>query len=440
MKAMTDRRATSARVRHGGGNAAMSLHLGRRVALLSGLALAGSLVTSGCGGAAASPTGTAGSPSGAALPTSAAPPTAVPSAVASPAQAPSTSASASFGAMPTGTFDTTTLAALQAILDAAVERGAPDIMAAVITPGGTWSGAAGVGGPDARPVAAGDSYYVGAISQIFTAATTLRLAEQERIDLDAPIGSYLGNLTVDTNGATVRQVLAHRSGLPDFPGDTATSIQADSGRRWTVEEVIGHFAPATEPPGDGYVLAGPNYSLLAAAVAEVTGTSFAKAMRTTILDPVGSTRIVQQGEDEATPKPWALPIAAQAGAWKLEDYGAGDVISCISSVSFSRGYGAVASDAPSLAAWMWHLFAGDVVDAPSLRLMLPGPDGHGFGLDRLEGMGEGVAIGQIGSKPEYSAILAIWPAERTVAVVFVNDLEFIIDPVAVELRDVATGG
>jgi D-alanyl-D-alanine carboxypeptidase len=345
-----------------------------------------------------------------------------------------------FGPLPGALDDAAVAERLQAAIDAAVEGGAPDIMAAVITPGGAWAGAAGVGGPDVRPAAAGDTYYVGAISQIFTAATILRLAEQGRIDLDAPLASYLGKLTVDTNGATVRQALAHRSGLPDFPPETVASIQADAGRRWTVEEVIGHFVPPTSPPGDEYALAGPNYSLLAAAAAEVTGTSFAKAMRTSILDPVGSLRIVQQGEDEATPKPWALPIAAQASTWKLEDYGVGDVISCISSVSFSRGYGAAASDAPSLAAWMWHLFAGDVIGDASLRLILPGSDGHGFGLDRLEGMGDGVVIGQIGSKPEYSAILAIWPAEQTVAVVFVNDLEFIIDPVAVELRDIATGG
>jgi len=83
--------------------------------------------------------------------------------------------------------------------------------------------------------------------------------------------------------------------------------------------------------------------------------------------------------------------------------------------------------------------AGDVVDEASLNLMIPGPEGHGFGLDRLAGMGSNEVIGQIGSKPEYSAILAIWPAEQTVAVVFVNDLEFIIDPVAVQLRDIATG-
>jgi hypothetical protein len=54
-------------------------------------------------------------------------------------------------------------------------------------------------------------------------------------------------------------------------------------------------------------------------------------------------------------------------------------------------------------------------------------------------MGSDAVINQIGSKPEYSAILAIWPDEQTVAVVFVNDLEFIIDPVAVQLRDIATG-
>lgn len=366
-------------------------------------------------------------------------PTAPLATTATPTASPASAAVAPFGRLPGALEDGAIGARLQAVLEAAIERGAPDIMAAVITPQGMWSGAAGVGGADRRPAAAGDSYYVGAISQIFTAATVLRLAEQGSVDLDDPLATYLGELSVDSNGATVRQALAHRSGLSDFPPDTAQQIRVDPSRHWTVEEVIGHFAAPAGSPGDAYLLAGPNYSLLASAAQNASGTSFAKAMRTTVLDPVGATRIVQQGEDEATPKPWALPVAAQAGPFALEDYGSGGVISCMSSVSFSRGYGAVASDAPSLATWIWHLFAGDVVDEASLRLMVPGKDGHGFGLDVLEGMGPDPVIGQIGSKPEYSAILAIWPAEQTVAVVFVNDLEFIIDPVAVELRDVATG-
>ena len=343
-----------------------------------------------------------------------------------------------FGPLPGALEDAAVTARLEAVLDAVLGRGAPDIMAAVITPLGAWSGAAGVGGADRRPATVEDAYYIGAISQIFTAATIVRLAEEGSVDLDAPLADYLGDLAVDTNGATVEEALAHRSGLSDFPPETADAIRADPARRWTPEEVVGHFVAPTSSPGDRYLLAGPNYSLLAAAAQGAAGTSFAKAMRTTILDPVGATRIVTQGEDEVTPKPWALPIAAQAGAFELEDYGAGGVISCMSSVSFSRGYGAVAADAPSLASWIWHFFAGDLVDAESLRLMLPGSDGHGFGFDVLTDMGSDTVIGQIGSKPEYSAILAIWPIEQTVAVVFVNDLEFIIDPVAVELRDVAT--
>ena len=371
------------------------------------------------------------SPTASLLPATAGSPT------ASPAIAPE---AAVFGPLPGVLDDAAVGASMQAALDAAITRGAPDIMAAVVTPRGAWSGAAGVGGADARPATAEDAYYVGSISQIFTAATMLGLAEGGRVDLDAPLADYLGDLAVDSNEATVRQALAHRTGLGDFPPETAETIRADPGRHWTPEEVVGHFVAPTGSPGDAYRLAGPNYTLLAAAAQGATGNTFAKVMRTSILDPVGATRIVQQGEDEATPTPWALPIAAHAGPFALEDYGTGGVISCMSSVSFSRGYGAVAADAPSLAAWTWHLFAGDVVDEASLGLMLPGSDGHGFGLDVLAGMGGDGVIGQIGSKTGYSAILAIWPGEQTVSVVFVNDLEFIIDPVAVELRDIAIGG
>ncbi|MEP6640154.1 MAG: hypothetical protein ABJC39_12465 [Chloroflexota bacterium] len=40
----------------------------------------------------------------------------------------------------------------------------------------------------------------------------------------------------------------------------------------------------------------------------------------------------------------------------------------------------MASDAPSLAVWVWHLFAGDIVDPATLELMRP-DDVIGFGRE-----------------------------------------------------------
>ena len=54
------------------------------------------------------------------------------------------------GAAPTSPLDAGTAARLQAVVDGAVEHGAPDMIAAVITADGTWAGAAGIDGPKGR--------------------------------------------------------------------------------------------------------------------------------------------------------------------------------------------------------------------------------------------------------------------------------------------------
>ena len=144
-----------------------------------GLAIAAVFAVIGCN-ASASPS--VPGPAETAQPASAPAPSAasLPSLGSSPSVNPTPAPAALFGQLPGVIEDAAVAARLQAVVDAAVGRGAPDIMAAVITPRGTWSGAAGVGGADLRPASAEDAYYVGAISQIFTAATTLRLAEWAR--------------------------------------------------------------------------------------------------------------------------------------------------------------------------------------------------------------------------------------------------------------------
>ena len=88
--------------------------------------------------------------------------------------------------LPPTELDAARSAALQRVLDATVKAGAPDAIAAVITPGGTWAGAAGIGGPDGRKATASDEFAIASVTKMFTAALILRLAEQGRIDLDAP--------------------------------------------------------------------------------------------------------------------------------------------------------------------------------------------------------------------------------------------------------------
>jgi D-alanyl-D-alanine carboxypeptidase len=345
------------------------------------------------------------------------------------------------GRLPDEKLSANTAKALQAVLDSAVTQGAPDAIAAVITLKGTWTGAAGIGGPDGRMATANDEFAIASITKLFTATLVLRLAEQGKIDLDAPLGPYLGDLKVDANGATVRQALGMMAGLADDEQPAASdAIHVDASHVWTPEELVARYLPPEAAPGTRFIYSSPGYSLLGFAAENATGMAFAAAMRAEVLDPVGATRILAQGPDAATPRPWALPIDSNLGTWRPEDMGVGGAISCISSATYGPGAGSMASDAPSLAAWGWHLFAGDVINMESLAAMVPTGGSHGFALDRLTDVGDVLAYGIHGSKTGYGSSLVVFPIERVIVAVFVNDPAFIVEHTIVQLIEASREG
>ena len=371
--------------------------------------------------------------------------TAAPTVAASPTEPGASPTSALeaplLGDLPADPFDSTTSSALQAVVDGAVADGAPDMIAAVLTAQGTWAGASGIDGPNGQKATAKDQFAVASVTKIFTAALIMRLVEQGKMDLDTPLQSYLGDLGADANGATVRQTLAMRSGLPADRDDAVSLIHADPAHVWTVDEVVSKLEPPIADPGTTYIYSNPGYALLALAAATVPGTSFAAALRGNVLDPVGASGVLDQGAGVSTPTPWAVPIAGHMGTYTPEELGVGAALPTVSSATYSIGGASMASDAPSLAAWAWHLFAGDVVSAASLGSMIPGPtEDYGLGVERLTDLGEPTVFGHTGSKTGYGAIVAVFPVEQAVVVVFVNDPDFVVEPYVARLLKASGAG
>ena len=141
---------------------------------------------------------------------------------------------------PPGTADLSVQTAdeLQAAIDKWVAQGSlTGMTAAVVTPDGVWSGAAGVDGAG-TPLQPDSALSMQSISKTYTAAEVMLLAGRGLVDLDAPITDYV-DVPFDTQGATVRQVLAMRSGFPDYtaeatsrrPPRTSTG-SGPSAKRW----------------------------------------------------------------------------------------------------------------------------------------------------------------------------------------------------------------
>ncbi len=89
------------------------------------------------------------------------------------------------------------------------------LSAAVVTPTGSWAGATGVdaAGTAIKPTSA---FAIADITMTFVGAEVLLLASGGKIDLDAPVTTYV-TLPFATNGATIRQLATMTSGFPGLP-------------------------------------------------------------------------------------------------------------------------------------------------------------------------------------------------------------------------------
>ena len=109
-------------------------------------------------------------------------------------------------------------AQLQAKLDKVrAALNVPGVSVAIVWDNGaTWAGASGLADVDARiPVTTGTGFALASISKTFTAAVILELVGEGRLALDQPVADLLPAFSLDPR-ITVRMLLDHTSGLPDF--------------------------------------------------------------------------------------------------------------------------------------------------------------------------------------------------------------------------------
>ncbi|MFK8844369.1 serine hydrolase domain-containing protein [Streptomyces sp. Ac-502] len=183
---------------------------------------------------------------------------------------------------------------LAASLDTLVTRhGIPGVAAETSDPRcGRWDVARGVADrKTGRPMRAEDRFRIGSVTKTFTATVVLQLAAEGRIALDAPVERYLPGLVrgngYDGRTITVRQLLQHTSGLPDY---TAALVQLPV-EQWRFRHAEPRELIATAlkmpPPEKKWHYATTNYLLAGLIVEKVTGHGVEAEVTRRILRPLG---------------------------------------------------------------------------------------------------------------------------------------------------------
>jgi CubicO group peptidase (beta-lactamase class C family) len=130
------------------------------------------------------------------------------------------------------------------------------------------------------------SFYIGSVSKSFTALAVMQLVERGKIDLDAPVRTYLPEFRlaneVDSQRLTIRHFLNQTSGFCGLgdsdPNQTAPSLQEQVKRFSTIQ--------LSAAPGKKYCYNNQNYTLLGAVVEKVSGQSYGDYLQHAILTPL----------------------------------------------------------------------------------------------------------------------------------------------------------
>lgn len=237
------------------------------------------------------------------------------------------------------------------------------------------------------PVNADHVFEIGSISKQFVATAALQLVEEGKLSLDDPIHKHLPELPSDWVGVTLKQLLNHTSGIPDYEEIYTYDIYR---LRVTPEDVIkiANGRPMDFEPGMGRYYSNTGYYLASMIVERAAGAPLGKVLQTRIFDPLGmtSTRFAD---------PEAIIKGRAEGYWVNKR---GELINRnATETSSTLGAGGLLSSAADMAKWDAALYGTEILSEASKEVMwettiLPDGTDTRYGLGWNVGEDRGLKI------------------------------------------------
>ncbi|MER5633970.1 class A beta-lactamase-related serine hydrolase [Streptomyces nitrosporeus] len=246
-----------------------------------------------------------------------------------------------------------------------------------------------------RPVPRDAYIRIGSTTKTFVATVVLQLADERRLSLDDTVERWLPGVVRgqgnDGRRVTLRQLLQHTSGVPDYTGDALPDPTAagyhehrltaySSLRR--VQLAMGH--PPAFGPGTGWQYSNTNYVLAGLVIEAVTGRSWEREVRSRILRPLRLTGTTAPGDDPRLPHPHAR---------NYQQFGPGEPLTDTTPAYLpfdGDADGAMISTAADTNRFFTALLGGELLSPARLaemRRTVPEPEEHGSPPGTRYGLG-----------------------------------------------------
>jgi CubicO group peptidase (beta-lactamase class C family) len=253
---------------------------------------------------------------------------------------------------PAQSADTSREKQIEAIFSGLTSPDAPGF-AVLVRKGGKTAFEHGYGVPGVRTKAKIDArtnFRLASFTKQFTAMAVMLLVHDGKLRYDEPLPEIFPDFPAYGKAITIRSLLTHTSGLPDYE-DLMDAAEKAGGQAWSPERQIqdeevlellkkekaGKFAPGTS-----WSYSNSGYVLLGLVIAKVSGKSYGEYLHDSIFAPLKMdlTVVYQKGKNEVANR--AFGHSKENAAFKETDQ---------SSTSATLGDGGIYSNLEDLAKW-----------------------------------------------------------------------------------------
>ena len=163
-----------------------------------------------------------------------------------------------------------------------------------------------------KPLNRNTVFQVASLSKWISAFGIMKLVEEGKLDLDAPVSTYLTRWQLppsnfNNDEVTVRRLLSHTAGLTDGlgysgfePGVQTQPIEESLTKASDADKGISGAVQVGIEPGSEFKYSGGGYTLLQLLVEEVSGQSFASFMKESIFEPLNMVHSSYTWEDSSS--------------------------------------------------------------------------------------------------------------------------------------------
>jgi D-alanyl-D-alanine carboxypeptidase len=269
-------------------------------------------------------------------------------------------------------------------------------------------------------------YRIAGITKSFTAAAVMQQVEAGTIHLDDALTRYVPEYPVRGRHITVRQLLTHTSGIPDYT-ELGDAFDALGGNDIAQDSLVALFsrAPLLFEPGATTSYSNSGFYLLGIILERVTGQTYADYLRERVYPKAGLTATRYCDTRSLVPN-------------RAQGYvRAGDTFVNAAPIGMTAAFssGALCSTAADLVAWLRALRDGRVVSAAAYRTMAAGDAAKRPGsttvdpTDSTARFGYGLVVGQLaghrrighgGGINGFTAVVSDYPDDSLTVAVLVN--------------------